>query len=289
MSSGAGGRGGPGSRRAPGESRSLRPVANSRGLQLPACIAHRAPPRASVLAAAPRGPVGAVVRARDSQRRVRPGRAVAAGPRPGVRYGGGVGRAPNAGRVGAGLAVRFLRHSTRKAGGRSCGSAGAGEQAWGCAARAAGTEEAPPGCGGESGRAGPGWAGGAAWTPAGARVRRAAPPERWSEPEQGWGRRLRGERARTWVIWVTGRLAPGCCGRWRRPLLPLSALIFQASSDPVRVYPPRPSPQRVSGHFPGAASTGHPTLPLGLTSGTGELQEVAPETVCQAAGHPFSS
>lgn len=156
----------------------------------------------------------------------------------------------------------MLRRSAREAGGRSCGSAGAGEQAWGRAVRAAGTEEASPGCGGESGRAGPGWVGGAAWTPAGARARRAAPSERWPEPEQGWGRRPRGERARTWVIWVTGRPAPGCCGRWKRPqpLLPLSALIFQACPDPACIRgcapccPPHPCPQRVSGHFPGGGA-----------------------------------
>lgn len=124
-------------------------------LQFPGCLACQAPPGAFVLSA-PRGSVGAVVRTHDSQRRVRPGLAVAAGPRPGAtlrrRRRAGAGRGLGSAGSGRSAAPPLNAEGQRgsAAGGRSCGSAGRGERAGGRAAKAAGTEEALPGCGGES-------------------------------------------------------------------------------------------------------------------------------------------
>lgn len=147
---------------------------SSRGLHFPDCLARRAPPEASGLAA-PRGSVGAVVQARDSQRRVRPGRAVAAGPPPGAtlrrRRRAGVRRGP--GPAGSGRSAAPEGQRGNPVVGRSCGSAGRGERAGGRATQAAGTEKAPPGC--EVSPASRAGAGGAAWTLAGDRAWWAAP------------------------------------------------------------------------------------------------------------------
>lgn len=132
-----------------------------RGLQLPDCLAPPAPPRAFCLAA-PRCPVGTVVPTRDSQRRVRPGRAVAAGPGPGAtlrrrrRIGSGRGPCPaGSGRLAASPLSAAGRRG-RAASGRSCKSVGRGERAGGPFPQAARTEEAPPGCRGESSQPGQG-------------------------------------------------------------------------------------------------------------------------------------
>lgn len=156
------------------------------------------------------------------------------GPRPGAtlrrrrRERRGPGRA-GSGRVEtlAGSATQRGRPSGQRAGGRgparpprtSCGPTGAGERA-----RAAGTEKAPRGCGGESrrpGRAGPG---GAAWPlvgpgPAGGAPWALVRHDRAGDAARGRSRRDLGDQ--------TARDQPGCCGHRRRPepFLPLSALI----------------------------------------------------------------
>lgn len=104
------------------------------GLQFPGCLVCQARPGAFVLRA-PRGSVGAVVRTRDSQRRVRPGLAVAAGPRPGAtlrrRRRAGAGRGLGSAGSGRSAAPPLSAEGQRcgAAGGRSCGAAGGGERA----------------------------------------------------------------------------------------------------------------------------------------------------------------
>ncbi|XP_014648904.1 PREDICTED: collagen alpha-1(I) chain-like [Ceratotherium simum simum] len=205
------------------------------------------PPRASG-PTVPRGPMGTVVRARDSQRRVRPGRAVAAGSRPGAtlrrrrRAGAGRGR----GRAGPGGSGAWrLRHSAREAvgaeaggrrgarppsGGRSCGSAGAGERARGRAGRGDGGGAAR--CGGESRRPGglrpergPGGQRLSPPGPAGLGAGISLLPRRrlrhWPETGLGWGRSLE-VTGGALGLRVPGRPAR-CCERRGRPR-PLSAL-----------------------------------------------------------------